>query len=285
MREVKMERFGDRIKSLIKEYFPQLVSIYRLFWRLFSRKEPQELWPTLLNQLNRTTSDIFFVEIGAMDGISFDPLYKHVIMNGWHGLLVEPLPDLFEQLREAYCSQEGLIFENVAIADVQGNKKIYRVSPEAVEEGVVPDWAKGIASFFNDRNALGGKRISKEDFEKIRPHIISQTVTCETLNTLLRKHNIRKIDIFQMDVEGYDFNVLKQLNFYRFRPYIIRMEWWNLPDEEKQFSLELLKTQGYRTSILSVDLVAWRKMGILARIINKGQKRLLTAYKARAVQT
>src|SRR5262245_37291248 len=99
---ITMTTFAGEFKLFIKQHFPGLVRSYHVLRRLFQRANPEDLWPNLLGKLKRNTSDIFFVEIGAMDGISFDPLYKHVVSNGWRGLLVEPLPDLFEQLKETY---------------------------------------------------------------------------------------------------------------------------------------------------------------------------------------
>lgn len=133
-----------------------------------------------------------------------------------------------------------------------------RVDPEVVELGGVPYWAKGIASFFHDRNALGGQRISEEGFEKIRPHIITEPIQCDTLANLFQKHHVTKVDLLQIDVEGYDYHVLKQVDFSRLRPLVIRMEWYNQPQDEKQMSRDLLKKWGYRTSQLEFDLIAWR---------------------------
>lgn len=219
--------------------------------------KPKARWSALLAELG-ASPNVFFVEVGANDGFAFDPLYESVVKHGWRGLLIEPLPDLFAQLRETYEGREGMVFENVAIAEYTGQKTMIRVDPEAVELGRVPYWAKGIGSFFHDRNALGGQRISEAEFATIRPHIISETVRCDTLENLFRKHSIHKVDLLQIDVEGYDYQVLKQVDFSRLRPRVIRMEWYNLPPDEKQMSLDLLKRWGYRTSLLDFDLIAWQ---------------------------
>jgi len=223
------------------------------------------------------TPDVFFVEIGANDGVSFDPLHAYITRNGWRGLLVEPLPDFFLQLVETYRSYDGLILENVAIADTPGYRDMYRISPDGLSNGTLPAWTKGIASFFNNRNALGGYRIPAAVFEQIRPHIRLQTVRCDTLDNLFLKHNVTKIDVFQVDVEGYDYQVLKELDFRRFRPSIIRMEWFNLPDDEKRLTLELLRSHGYRKRLSSTDLVAWRNLGTIAHLMRAARHHLLRA--------
>ena len=269
VQDINMKSLLSKVKSIVKEHVPSFVVGYHLLRKRFLGTEPNESWPSLLSKLNRTTSDVFFVEIGAMDGVSFDPLYEHVVTNGWHGLLVEPLQDMFSQLKQTYRNQKGLIFENAAIADAPGTKKMFRVSLEAVDKGLVPYWAKGISSFFEDRNEIGGAGVSSEIFEQIQPHVMCETVRCETLNNLLLKHNIKKIDILQIDVEGYDYNVLKQVDFRRFSPRIIRMESSVLSPSERRLSLELLKTHGYRTLELPGDLVAWRRFGVTSMFVHK----------------
>jgi FkbM family methyltransferase len=195
-----------------------------------------------------------------MDGIAFDPLYDAVNRHGWRGLLVEPLPDLFAQLSRTYAGREGIILENVAIAERTGSLTMTRVKPDAVAQGLVPSWAKGMSSVFEDRNGLAGHRISEQDFEKIRPHIVHEMVRCDRLENILRKHHIAKIDILQIDVEGYDYHVLKQVDFSRFQPAVIRMEWCNLPPAEKDSSRDLLRRSGYRMVEAEFDLIAWRKI-------------------------
>src|SRR6266481_6003650 len=56
--------------------------------------------------------DLFFIQIGANDGVSNDPLYKFVIEYGWAGILVEPLPQVFEVLRRNYADKPNLKFLN-----------------------------------------------------------------------------------------------------------------------------------------------------------------------------
>lgn len=256
----------DAVKHLIKTHCPGLVSVYR---QLRKRKTPlrcDEVLATVFGDIQSTTPDVFFVEIGAMDGISFDPLYRYVTRYGWRGLLVEPLPDQFEQLRRNYEGHQGLSFENVAIADEPCIRPMYRIDPDAVKRGLVPDWARGISSFFNDRNALGGLRVPAESYEQMRPHITTETVSCDSLANVLRRHRVRKIDVFVTDVEGYDYQVLRQFDFGQFSPSVILMEWYNLPHDERRLSLSLLRKHDYRT--VSVwegcveNLLAWRGINL-----------------------
>ena len=222
--------------------------------------ESDRLWGQRLNALATAQQDIFFVEIGAMDGVSFDPLYAVVMKYRWRGLLVEPLPDLFARLKENYKDATGVLFENAAIAEERGEKVMYRVAPQAVQQGLVPPWAGGISSFFLDKNALGGKGVTDEAFKKILPHVITERVATDTLRAILDRNHIKKIDVLQIDTEGYDFQVLRQFDFSIFKPVLIRMEECNLSDAEKTAAIKLFASHGYQSASTKMDRIAWRNM-------------------------
>ena len=73
--------------------------------------------------------NFFFVQIGACDGVFVDPIHRFIIKHRWRGVLVEPVPYLFNLLMQNY---EGynLIFENVAISDKEEIKPLYYVDPD-----------------------------------------------------------------------------------------------------------------------------------------------------------
>ena len=210
----------------------------------------------LLERLANTLPDVFFVEIGAMDGKSFDSLYATARKHHWRGMLVEPLKDLFQRLKDNYEHDPDLIFENVAISDTVGTRMIYRVPLHVVETGLVPDWAAGISSFYNDRNAIGGVRTDPGEFARISPLITEEAVDCVPLHHLLHKHDISRIDVVQIDTEGHDFHVLKQIDLNFYKPHIIKFEYYNLPTDEQQQSLAYLENFGYRIFNDGMNIVA-----------------------------
>lgn len=70
-----------------------------------------------------------------MDGKSHDHLNQRLAGGGWRGLLVEPLSDYFDALREAYSAVPHLFaFENVAIAEEDGEREMHRVVRGGVSE-------------------------------------------------------------------------------------------------------------------------------------------------------
>src|SRR5262245_2272082 len=74
--------------------------------------------PPLLHAVIRRASgpDWFFVNIGANDGVSNDPVYPFLREYGWRGIAVEPLTPRFEELQRNYAPFPGVALERAAIA-------------------------------------------------------------------------------------------------------------------------------------------------------------------------
>jgi hypothetical protein len=64
-----------------------------------------------------------FIQIGASDGLRWDPFRRFIIGGNWQGLLVEPLPDVFALLKQNYAHRvtQGLKFLNAAVSDTDTN--------------------------------------------------------------------------------------------------------------------------------------------------------------------
>ena len=75
----------------------------------------------------RLGRDTFFVHVGANDGLIDDPIQAYVKELGWSGLLIEPMPDIFEQLKTNYSNCKGLSFENLAVTDYDGTIEMFTV--------------------------------------------------------------------------------------------------------------------------------------------------------------
>lgn len=199
-------------------------------------------------ELQKRQSDIFFIQIGAMDGKTHDPIFNLVQSFCWRGILVEPMKDHFEKLKENYAGCEGLIFENAAISESSGTGTMYRIPTQTVHDKKLPQWGLQASSFFSDRNALA--------FDDIKPHVIQETVTCLSLHDLLVKHDVKDIHVLQVDAEGYDYHILRQLDFKKFRPAIINLEIVNMTPSEIGNCKQLLDKHQYLYAKAGYDLLA-----------------------------
>jgi FkbM family methyltransferase len=150
----------------------------------------------------------FFVEVGACMGTDT----KLLEACGWNGLLVEPSEGLYQ-----FCKNtRNCIVENYAL--VSENYKENTISNLPVFS--LPTYLEGYPS-----NSGLYKTI--------------------TFTTLVKIHNIKKIDIFVLDVEGLEIEILNGINFDEvdISNFIIE---WNV----NAYSLETLDTlmssKGYK---------------------------------------
>ena len=101
----------------------------------------------LLDTLKKKGLDIYFIQIGAFDGVTNDHLYERVRTYSLSGALVEPQIAPFCALRRNYRDvAHRLKFINAAIATHDGQAPLYVVN----EDSVGPTWLPQIASLKRD---------------------------------------------------------------------------------------------------------------------------------------
>lgn len=194
----------------------------------------------------QTRGPVKFLQIGAHDGVRFDSLYNVVTQGNFAGLVVEPLPDLFQRLRANYADYPRIVPINAAIHDAP-TLMLYRVTSAAF--GLYPGWVSGIASF--DRNHLLRHGIAAA-------HIVTQEVRCEKLMQLLGRTDMLDLQLMQIDTEGYDAAILGMVDFDVCRPRLIKFEHKNLEAGARSTATALLRRNGYMTVEEAGDTIAWR---------------------------
>lgn len=223
--------------------------LYPILLKMIIRKGFfDERFDKIIKEYAKKEKNFFFIQIGANDGIKADPIYLYTKMYGWKGILVEPVKYIFKNLKENY--EDGLIFENVAIANKNGFKKFYRL--KKINDDV-PLWCDEIGSFIK-KNVIK----YEDKIKNLRKYLIIEDIRCLTLKSLLNKHKVKKIDLLMIDTEGYDYNILKQIPFGKIKPKIIIYEDRHFNDVIKKKCQKLLIKNGY-TIIRGVDCLAYIK--------------------------
>jgi FkbM family methyltransferase len=201
--------------------------------------------------------EVFFIQIGAFDGISNDPLHAYIKAHGWRGVLVEPQAAPFEQLKENYRGQDQFAFVNAAIAEADGMTDFYVVR----DAENLPPWSQKIASLKKDnvlkhREGLPeyGVRVGIGDIDE---RMEAVQVEALTFATLAKRCGVERVDLLQVDAEGYDARILAQVDFERFRPAIVRYEHMHLSQEEQEATLRLLREWGYLIVIGFTETLAY----------------------------
>lgn len=176
-----------------------------------------------------------FVQIGASDGRSGDPVHHLLKRSDLPAILVEPIPSTFERLAESYHGAQHVALVNAAVADRDGPVTIYRVREGGRWED--PSWAAQVASF--DREHLIGQGIRPEEIEET-------TVRGLTLSSLLGEAGDPVMDFLQVDTEGYDATVVGMALRLRQAPSFIYFEHIHLTGREKLEVYPRLEAGGYR---------------------------------------
>ncbi len=192
----------------------------------------------------------FFVQIGGFDGVSFDPLRPHIVDQSLRGLIVEPIPQYFAELKALYANSPNITTVNCAITEANGERTIWRFNPLAVERGLLPPHFAGISSFLmedllKETGVLGRSSPNKETTAALRTLLQPVAVQCRTMDSLLRDQGIDKVDILQVDTEGYDYIILKHFDFARYRPAIVHYEHQHLNPADREAAEALLRSRGY----------------------------------------
>lgn len=160
----------------------------------------------------------FFIQVGANDGIRADHLRPLILKYHLRGLLVEPLADMFGELRENYAGEPQLAFANVAISTRNEVVSLFRFRADAP----VPDWAHGMATF-NEAKIRGLARHWDVD-----RWVNEERVQGVTFDQLVGQHQIDAITLLQVDTEGFDLEVIRMALGSGKLPALINFEHVNL---------------------------------------------------------
>jgi FkbM family methyltransferase len=211
----------------------------------YLRSHDAELEVTLdsiVSDYGRTHPDIYFLQVGAFDGISTDPLYPLIDKHALKGILVEPQREFFDRLKANYArfEESRFLFVNAAIAETDTTRPFYRVTSRA--DG--PEWLHGIASL--DRAVLMRHRSAIPELDSL---VESENVRCVTFSSLFRECRIKHVDLLQIDAEGFDGVILRLFDIPNRRPAIVRFEHKHLSTWDYKSCLSLLIHQGYKVAI------------------------------------
>jgi FkbM family methyltransferase len=188
--------------------------------------------------------ECFFVQVGSNDGVRGDPLHDLILANPrWRGIFIEPMDEHFARLVKTYEAHDRFAFEHVAISDTAGHRPFYYVSAETILAAGMSDWYDQIGSFSRDHVL---KHLDFAHVDDPLALVSERRVRCDTLTSVLDRHRVERIDVLHIDVEGYDYAVLRQIDFARFRPKLILYEHRHLGDADRAAAASLLWGHGYR---------------------------------------
>lgn len=189
-----------------------------------------------IERFARSATDVTFVQVGACDGVTGDPLYPHITRRGWSGVVVEPVPFNYARLRENYLGHPRVVCENVAISDRNEVRKFFFIDTSRAQ---LPVWCAQIGSF--DRSHLEKHAILMPEIESF---ITEMDVECITMHELFTRHGLDSVDVIHTDAEGFDLNILRQIQFDR-PPLLVLYEDLHMSDRDRNEAATLFREHGY----------------------------------------
>jgi len=140
----------------------------------------------------------FFVDIGAHDGISINNSYFLESELDWNGICIEPNPLVFEKLkqnRKAKCLNIGILSKS-----------------EILEFCKLSGYTEMLSGFLDFYHPDHKKRIESE----LKIHGGSKEiikVQCLPFSKVVELHDVKKIDLLSIDVEGSEESIIRSIDF------------------------------------------------------------------------
>lgn len=159
---------------------------------------------------------VHYFQVGSHIGDTFNDGMFNKVQTGNNIILIEPVPYLFETLKEKYAAKtkdNQIIFLNVAISNKNDSLTLYIPSPKN-DFTKFPGWASQLASVNKDHIP---KHISNLAVDTIQ-------VPCYTLNKIFEMMEVKTIDTLLVDTEGHDYDILMDLDLSKLKPTTIEFE-------------------------------------------------------------
>lgn len=198
----------------------------------------------------------FFVQIGANDGKTGDPIHGYIERYGLHGVAVEPIPAAFDSLKETYRARPEVTVVQAAIGSERTVLPFYSVKAKYMTKENFNAMTRS-ASFVK-KNLMSSLRTKVP--EGVDPETYVQETHIETITfpDLMIKTGTDRVDFLQIDAEGFDYEILKTVDLRRFRPEIINFESHHLSPQDLSASRRMLEDAGYSWFEYGSDTCAYR---------------------------
>jgi FkbM family methyltransferase len=248
----------DRASDCVRPFIPERFGTGRLLRRIRARLPSQRRADTpfvrkldrFVRQFGAAFPEARFVQVGSNDGKHLDPLSQQILSRQWTGIMLEPVPYIFKRLEANYGHLDRLQLLNEAIADHDGVQEFYYLSQAGPDEEL-PAWYDTLGSFRKDVILS-----HEEAIPDVATRVTSLQVPCVTFETLCTRLGVTELDLVHVDAEGYDFEVLKLIDFGRLRPALVIFENYHMDSATYAAASQLLQGFGYELLDEGMDTLA-----------------------------
>jgi len=233
------------------------------FYRWFYRPKAGSLSELLDTYSQTKKGDLWVVQVGANDGITHDPIHKFIKRDAWKGVLLEPQPFVYHSfLKKIYRKNPGIQTRCAALGHEDGFRTLYKIGFSNMR------WATGLASFQRETlqkafdSGLVAARCKKHGISiptDPTQQITSEEVQVITPQSLLREHKVPRIDLLQIDTEGFDYEVIKMFDVAMSKPKLIVFEYIHLSESDKEACRQQLEKHGYQYKSFGSNMATMRE--------------------------
>ncbi len=154
----------------------------------------------LLNRLFPESSSGFYIDVGACHPVVHS-VTKLFYERGWHGINIEPIPNLSAMLAQDRPRDVNLC---AGLSNREGTSTLY----ECV--------ASVELSTFSEEQA--------EDLRRQGFELVEHSIPVTTLSRVCEEYAGRTVDFLKIDVESYERQVLEGADWGRHRPRVVVIE-------------------------------------------------------------
>jgi FkbM family methyltransferase len=141
----------------------------------------------------------FYIDVGAMNPY-YDSVTKAFYDKGWRGINIEPVPEWFEKLCAERPDDLNL---NVALSSENGFLEFFEVVNSGLSTAV-PEHAKA--------------------HQETGYAVTARKIESRSLSSILADYNPGEIHFLKIDVEGFELEVLRGMDFQKYRPWVCIVE-------------------------------------------------------------
>ena len=203
---LELDKITGQFKLGVNQNFDTELSDNRLFYNLSPTCQIPKL-DVIYQQFFGLKNNGCFVEVGAYDG-EYVSNTSGLADIGWKGFYIEPVPEYYEKCTFRHKNNSNIKVTRAAVGDQNGEIEINIGGPLSTISSDMKDHFETL-------------KWSKGTFSK------SQTTKAPliTLESFLELNQIKtNFELLVIDVEGFEWNVLKNFDIEKFHPQMVIIE-------------------------------------------------------------
>lgn len=179
----------------------------------------------------------FFVDVGCFHPKKYNNTYR-LYKKGWRGINIDIDPIKIEGFNLVRPKDTNIA---TAVGNIDGEMEYYS------------------NGFYSLTSSLD-QTFAEKKFRNSKKEFVVKKTPCHKLTTLIEQtdYKDREIDFLSVDAEGYDIEVLKSLDFEKYKPKLIAVE------SHHQLFYKIQETDVYKfLTSLDYTLVGWCGLSLI----------------------